>query len=748
MGLFKKVFKKTGAESLSLTGGLTSKPAPPPAAPPVPDEEIVLGESAPGAESPAKSAAPASAVAPPVAGKKSAPAAAPPMPMQDERESIRQVWKEIKDLQSQVQQDFERIQDIASSCGEKDRFLFERVRETQEILGGVSDVLAGKSSEKTMAEIDDLLASEIGFGGGAREEGDIQAVLTVLKEKAVSVLNEMKGFLHRTRTALVQATALKQQRAARLAVLENQLNETIQTRDLASDFRKRVISEKKSLESEIDSVNASRQNLETQISLFEEKIQKAMEEKISVEDETRDMDTAREELQGRLESSRREFEETEGILDNLRQTLVGLEEERRAADQNLKSALRDKERIGEDIHVVEKSRQDQGRQITRLEEEIEAVHRQLDNLRQDVLEVQGSVESLAEKRVAHEEATGTEAQRLEELEAALALLLEEKTALEENLEQGKAGLREKQAELQRHTESLVEKNENIQLIQGEIGRMTEELDDLRRQVQELQAAKAGVEKQMETATAAEGPGESIETLEEKLRRLTVERDEFHQTLQKMEQEIRTDEAGVKELLLLKEQEVRNRKDLEDHIRTAEEEVADLRKKLESARKVSSVVKAEGVKARTALDREKQAVEERVETITRLSEDRSALEEEIARADKETEVRVPSAAVSSKDTVYEVVEEGTIGAPPVEAAEELNPSQKKAQRLARVIVSDIILYNKEILKTAANQRNFYEILEQPIKRSDEYYREKVPKDISGDRDYLKEELEKLRLSLKP
>ena len=741
MGLFKKVFKKSGAESLSLTGGLASKPAPPPAAPPVSNEEIVLSETAP-----AKIEVPIPAGAKPSAEKKPSPPLAPPVPLQDERESIRQVWKEIKDLQNQVQQDFERIQDIASSCGEKDRFLFERVRETQEILGGISDVLAGKSSEKTMAEIDDLLASEIGFGG-AREEADIQAVLTVLKEKATSVLNEMKGYLHRTRTALVQATALKQQRQARLTVLDNQLNETLQTRDLATDFRKRVISEKKSLESEIDSINASRQNLETQISLFEEKIQKAMEEKIAVEDETREVDTAREELHGRLESSRREFEETEGILDNLRQTLTGLEEERRAADQNLKSVLKEKERIGDDIHVVEKSRQDQGRQIARLEEEIEAVHKQLDNMRQEVMEIQGSVESLAEKRVAHEEATGTEAQRLEELEAALALLIEEKSTLEENLEQEKSALKHKQAELQRHTESLVEKNENIQLVQGEISRMTDEIGDLRRQVKDLQTAKSGIDKQMETATAAGGPGESIEAFEEQLRRLTEERDEIQQSLQKMEQEIRADEAGVKELLLLKEQEVRNRKDLEDHIRAAEDELADLRKKLESARKVSTVVQAEGVKARSALDREKQAVEEKVETITRLSEERSALEEEIARADKETEVRVPSAAVSSKDTVYEVVEEGTIGVPHAEVSEELTPSQKKAQRLARVIVSDIILYNKEILKTAANQRNFYEILEQPIRRSDEYYREKVPKDISGDRDYLREELEKLRLSLK-
>ena len=146
MGLFKKVFKKSGAEPLSLTGAVAPKPAPKPAAPEPPDEEIVLSDSAPGAEPAARKESPVPAGVRP-AGKQPAPPAAPPAPLQAERESIRQVWKEIQDLQSQVEKDYERIQDIASSCGEKDRFLFERVRETQEILGGISDVLAGKSSE-------------------------------------------------------------------------------------------------------------------------------------------------------------------------------------------------------------------------------------------------------------------------------------------------------------------------------------------------------------------------------------------------------------------------------------------------------------------------------------------------------------------------------------------------------------------------------------------------------------------------
>jgi chromosome segregation ATPase len=750
MGFFKKIFAKPAAEPLSLTSPPATKIEEDATVSESIPEDTVQEESHPFAAASTvivEDAASAVAVGKGAVGILSPPAVSP-APLKNEGEAIQEAWRQIVDLQTQVRAEYERIREIASNCGEKDRQLFERVRETQEILGGVSDVLAGKDRERTLAEIDDLLAEKIGLGDEPRDSADIQGVLLILQEKAQTVLGEMKSFFHRTRTTLVQVEALKQQRQGRLAVLDKQLEEIVQTRDLAEGFQKQVIGEKRSLEAEIDSVNASRQNIEAQISLLEERIQKAMEEKVTVEDQTREVDAVKGELQERLEAGRRELEETEGIVENLRQTLTGLEEERGTVERELKTFLKEKDRLADDIQVIEKSRQDQSRQITHLEEEIEATQHRMEQLHQEIEEIRTSADALTTQRDAREETTVSDIQKMEELETQLALLIEEKTSLEETVEQEKESLRQKQEEWKHQTEQLVEKNENIQLVQDEIDRISDEIRQCKKQTEELLAGKAVIERQMETATAAGDTEESIEVFEEELRRLTVERDDLHQALKHLETEIRSEEAQVKELLLQKEQESRNRQDLDEHLKTAREEVAELRKKLDSARKVSTVVKEEMGKAAVGLEQQKLEIEERVQSISRLSEERSALEEEIVRVEQESEVKVSGAALSARDTVYEVVEEGTIGAPPMEKSEELSPAQKKAQRLARVIVSDIILYNKEILKTAANQRNFYEILEQPIRRSEEYYREKVPQDIQGDRDYLKEEMEKLRLSLKP
>lgn len=144
--------------------------------------------------------------------------------------------------------------------------------------------------------------------------------------------------------------------------------------------------------------------------------------------------------------------------------------------------------------------------------------------------------------------------------------------------------------------------------------------------------------------------------------------------------------------------------------------------------------------------EKTKLMEGQQRLTAARDEKSAIEEELGRVERAA-AEAPPVLLTSRDTVYEVVEEGTIAPAVEEKVEELDPAQRKAQRLARVIVSDIILYNKEILNTAANQRNFYEILDNQIKRSEDYFREKVSSELIARRDFLREELEKLRISLK-
>ena len=66
---------------------------------------------------------------------------------------------------------------------------------------------------------------------------------------------------------------------------------------------------------------------------------------------------------------------------------------------------------------------------------------------------------------------------------------------------------------------------------------------------------------------------------------------------------------------------------------------------------------------------------------------------------------------------------------------------KARKLARVIVSDILLYNSDTLEEGLRSGNFYEVIKDDIKDGVKYYQKRVPKGIPI-KEYLKEAFEEL------
>ena len=66
---------------------------------------------------------------------------------------------------------------------------------------------------------------------------------------------------------------------------------------------------------------------------------------------------------------------------------------------------------------------------------------------------------------------------------------------------------------------------------------------------------------------------------------------------------------------------------------------------------------------------------------------------------------------------------------------------KAKKLARVIVSDILLYNDENLQVGLREGNFYELIRDDIKDGVKYYQKRVPKSVPI-KEYLKEAFEEL------
>lgn len=78
----------------------------------------------------------------------------------------------------------------------------------------------------------------------------------------------------------------------------------------------------------------------------------------------------------------------------------------------------------------------------------------------------------------------------------------------------------------------------------------------------------------------------------------------------------------------------------------------------------------------------------------------------------------------------------------ELSAELREAHEKAQRLARIIVSDIVLYNQESIDEAVQENRFYEIFKGDIKDGRDFFEERVPEEVRRENDYLHDRLEGL------
>jgi len=76
-------------------------------------------------------------------------------------------------------------------------------------------------------------------------------------------------------------------------------------------------------------------------------------------------------------------------------------------------------------------------------------------------------------------------------------------------------------------------------------------------------------------------------------------------------------------------------------------------------------------------------------------------------------------------------------PPQEfQSEEEKAEHEKAKRLARLIVSDIALYNPKLVEEGVRNGTFYQLLEKDIKQAYKLYTERVPEHVRTKTDYLK------------
>ena len=68
---------------------------------------------------------------------------------------------------------------------------------------------------------------------------------------------------------------------------------------------------------------------------------------------------------------------------------------------------------------------------------------------------------------------------------------------------------------------------------------------------------------------------------------------------------------------------------------------------------------------------------------------------------------------------------------------LRELHEKAKRTARVIVSDILIYNKAKIEEGLAKGNLQELLKEEIERGKELYKSKVAPEIADKTDYFKQ-----------
>jgi len=82
------------------------------------------------------------------------------------------------------------------------------------------------------------------------------------------------------------------------------------------------------------------------------------------------------------------------------------------------------------------------------------------------------------------------------------------------------------------------------------------------------------------------------------------------------------------------------------------------------------------------------------------------------------------------------------AAPAPAKGELPEDQVKARRLARIIVSDIVLYNQAKVEQGVRDGSFYELLADDIREGEHLYRQRVSQQVRDTTSFLKDAFEEL------
>jgi predicted Zn finger-like uncharacterized protein len=123
------------------------------------------------------------------------------------------------------------------------------------------------------------------------------------------------------------------------------------------------------------------------------------------------------------------------------------------------------------------------------------------------------------------------------------------------------------------------------------------------------------------------------------------------------------------------------------------------------------------------------------------EARPAAEEEVQGAAQElSRSEITAQEVTRRELQQD--EESETSLPAAPTAPELPEAHAKAKRLARIIVSDIVLYNQAKVEEGVRKNNFFELLADDISEGRALYAQRVAEEIRTNSSYLEDGFEEL------
>ncbi len=121
----------------------------------------------------------------------------------------------------------------------------------------------------------------------------------------------------------------------------------------------------------------------------------------------------------------------------------------------------------------------------------------------------------------------------------------------------------------------------------------------------------------------------------------------------------------------------------------------------------------------------------------VEEDSVAAAEDAAETEAEDEASAPEEAPAVEEPAAEVqADEAEMAASPVSEEEQLH---EQARRFARLLISEILLYNPDQVQEGKEQRDLADRLKEDLERSEKMYRRRVAPHVAAQTNYFQEEV---------